>query len=216
MKYECTSYKRFIYDVCEQIGGCRLTVKLRFKVKGVFFECVGTPPEINEVIKRLVGGKYLVESLPSGGPPSPPEAEPSEEIDLKEKIPQQKNLILYITSKPNFEHNIFEIQERFFGQRFDSRGSQAKKYNALYRRLVRAREKIEEEYGGRFESRWVRGEGGELYKSFRFVREVETSKTASSQRLGKEGNPSSGVPFLPEKTLPLSSEKTSREVRSAV
>ena len=134
-------------------------VKLRFKIKGTEIECEGTVEEIGKIISGFIGGNFEVLGLGE------------EEINLKEKIPTQETLINYIVSKPNFEHNIFEIQEHFFGRKFSSHGVDEKKYNALYRRLVRVRKKIEEEYGGRFISEWIQTPEGELYKTFRFVKE---------------------------------------------
>ncbi len=136
-------------------------VKLRFKVRGIEVECEGSVEEIDKIISGLIGGNYEEVSLER------------EEVSIKEKIPTQETLINYIVSKPNFEHNIFEIQDHFFGRRFGSHGPDAKKYNALYRRLVRVRGKIEKEHGGKFLSEWDQTPEGELYKIFRFTKDRE-------------------------------------------
>ncbi len=136
-------------------------VKLKFRVKGAEIECEGTPEEISKIISTLFKGEVEGLSL-------------REENLKEEKIPSQEALIRYITSKPNFEHNIFEIQEHFFGRKFGSHGLDAKKYNALYRKLARVREKIQEEYDGKFVGEWAQTPEGELYKIFRFVKEEKT------------------------------------------
>jgi len=133
-------------------------VKLRFRVGGMEFESEGSIDEIKELIAKLAAEGYRTEKI-SG-----------ERESLREFIPDQETLVRFILSKPNFEHNLFEVAEHFFGRRITSSGLDARRYNALYRRLERARKKIERDYGGHFEAVWARGRGGELYKVFRFIR----------------------------------------------
>lgn len=139
-------------------------VKLKFKIKDHDVECDGTVEEIQKLLSSLIRGDSEIRL----GRQRP-------EINLKEKIPAQEKLINYIISKPNFEHNIFEIQEYFFGKHFGSRGDDGKQYNALYRRLVRVREKIEKDYNGKFQGEWSQTADGELYKIFRFVKKPEVT-----------------------------------------
>ncbi|MHC1563885.1 MAG: hypothetical protein ACXQTF_00970 [Candidatus Hecatellaceae archaeon] len=134
-------------------------VKLRFRIRGMEFESEGNIEEIKELIARLVSEGYRTEKIFEG-----------EKESLKEYIPDQETLVRFILSKPNFEHNLFEVAEHFFGRKITSSGIDARRYNALYRRLERARKKIERDYGGRFEAVWARGEEGELYKIFRFIK----------------------------------------------
>jgi hypothetical protein len=134
-------------------------VKLRFKMGGMEFESEGSIEEIKELIARLVAEGYRTERISEG-----------EKESLKEYIPDQETLVKFILSKPNFEHNLFEVAEHFFGRKITSSGLDARRYNALYRRLERARKKIERDYGGHFEAVWTRGEEGELYKIFRFIK----------------------------------------------
>lgn len=154
--YTTSAYSNFVEEL----------VKLRFKVKGVDVECEGDVDEINRILSELFTKGYVSEVKYE---------EDKDELSLKKKIPSQEVLIKYITSKPNFEHDIFEIQEHFFGRRFSSHGSDEKKYNALYRRLVRVREKIEKEFGGKFVGEWKQSPTGEPYKVFRFIKKMEGS-----------------------------------------
>ncbi|MHC1586469.1 MAG: hypothetical protein ACXQTV_02860 [Candidatus Hecatellaceae archaeon] len=134
-------------------------VKLRFRIGDMEFESEGSIEEIKELIARLAAEGLKTEKLEAG-----------ERGSLKSFIPDQETLIRYILSKPNFEHNLFEVAEHFFGRKISSSGVDSKMYNALYRRLERARRKIERDYGGKFEAVWVHGRGGELYKVFRFIK----------------------------------------------
>ncbi len=139
-------------------------VKLKFRIGNMEFESEGSIEEIKELIEKLVAGGYKAEKVSA-----------EEDVEIKSRIPDQETLINFIISRPNFEHSNFDVAEYFFGRRFASSGSDAKKYNALYRRLVRAREKIEQRYGGKFVSVWVQNHRGELYKVFRFVKEEPNS-----------------------------------------
>ncbi|MHC1586269.1 MAG: hypothetical protein ACXQTV_01840 [Candidatus Hecatellaceae archaeon] len=138
--------------------GAKFVVKLRFRIGNMEFVGEGSVEEIKELIARLAAEGYRTERLEESRP------------KLKEYIPDQETLIRYILSKPNFEHNLFEVAEHFLGRRLSSSGPDAKTYNALYRRLERVRRKIEVDYGGKFEAVWVHGKGGELYKVFRFIK----------------------------------------------
>lgn len=70
-------------------------------------------------------------------------------VDLP-AIPDRE-VMEYIKSKPNFAHNLFEVQERFFGRRFTSRGNTKRMYHRTARQLRLIRPKIERQHKGKFE-----------------------------------------------------------------
>lgn len=69
-------------------------------------------------------------------------------IDLPS--PSDNEVKAYLLSKPSFSHDLFDVQEHFFGRRFVSRGSEARMYNRTIHQLRVVRRAIEEEKHGRF------------------------------------------------------------------
>lgn len=68
--------------------------------------------------------------------------------DFKEQLPTKEDVRDYITSKPDFEHNYADLQEKFLGRRIISRGADQKLYLAFDGIVRRAKEQIAKEHKG--------------------------------------------------------------------
>ena len=150
--------------------------KLRFKIQGVEFEYVGDDYEIERFIHRL---------LTRGLPMSPtqtllPESKsiptttqpvyipsPDEQIDLE--TPPDSEIADYIMSKQNYAHEIFEVQDHYFGKTFPSRGNTRRIYQRTAEQLRRVRRKIAETQNGTWKS--ILGAGRR--KRWKFIRATE-------------------------------------------
>jgi len=130
--------------------------KMRYKTRdGIEFEFEGEEEEILRLYQRVV---TMV-----GQPVSS-----KTEIEDPE-LPSDKEVIQYIISKPNFEHDIFDVQERFFGKRFTSRDKETRRmYHRIHRQLRGVRETIEKQVKGKF----VSTTGDKGVKRYTFKKEV--------------------------------------------
>lgn len=88
----------------------------------------------------------------------------------KVDLPNKSEIIDYITSKSNFEHDNAELQEHFIGRILNSRDDQ-KTYFAFDSRIRNAKDKIAETYDGNWESHETRELGTKKrVKVFTFVK----------------------------------------------
>jgi hypothetical protein len=140
---------------------------LKFKKGGMEFEYVEEPQEIEILINRLAGiettntpaqkklfnGTENVQTVVSA-----PMRLSSVPVYTRARI-SVINLPLfpddevkaYIKSKPEYRHTLAEIQERFFGKAFKSRGDTSSMYHRTSRQLVDVRRLIEREENGYFD-----------------------------------------------------------------
>ncbi len=81
-------------------------------------------------------------------------------------------VIDYITSKPDFSHDLLEVQRFFFGQVFKSRGKTKRMYHRTARQLRMVRKIIESRYEGVFVSRL----GSDGVKRFVFKKQRTPTK----------------------------------------
>jgi len=84
-----------------------------------------------------------------------------EENDLKHpltrtKSPSVDSIVNYITSKPNFEHDNADLQEHFFNRILKSRGEDENLYFSFAAKVRKAKNNIENENDGRWESNVTR------------------------------------------------------------
>ena len=75
---------------------------------------------------------------------------------VKLDLPDLNNVVDFITSKTNFEHDNAEIQEHFLGRILESRGEDKRLYFAFANLIRKAKDVIEEEFKGKWESRKTR------------------------------------------------------------
>lgn len=150
--------------------------KLIFKIHGIEFEYIGEPSEIERFIQRVVAGAEQFSSSQSRltGIDSPliSQAVFSATARLERQLPDDEYVKKFITSKRDFRHNLFEIQESLFGVKFKSRGETISMYHKTARQARRVRKDIEREYDGRFEETF--GEGG--VKEFVFKKNPNTNE----------------------------------------
>lgn len=126
---------------------------LRFKIKGVEFEYIGEEDEIVSFVNRFLSESIALPVESKQLSPTTPSVifgTESKEI-LDEPAPPDEDLIKYITSKPDFAHDLFEIQEHFFGMHFSSRDKKTQRmYHRTARQLRLVRQLIEKKYEGKF------------------------------------------------------------------
>ena len=154
---------------------------LKFKIKGVEFEYVGQEDEIISFINRFLGESITFPVQAKQVSPTATQRTTQKEM-IDYPSPPDKEIIEYITSKPNFSHNLFEIQNHFFGQTFKSRGPSKRMYHRTSRQMRLIRRTIEEQYNGKFIE--TKGPGKGL-KRFIFKK----STTSAWDEIGK-GAPS--------------------------
>lgn len=152
--------------------------KLKFKKGGIEFELIGEPWEIESFVQRIFSSEAQIAPsqrrltpktvLTEPGPYPLSQSGFTKVGELKRELPTDRRVLRYVLSKPNFGHNLFEVQEEFFGARFKSRGETRHMYHKTARQLRRIRKKIETEEKGKFEE--IFGEGG--VKQFVFRRIV--------------------------------------------
>ena len=127
---------------------------LKFTIKGVEFQFEGTEQEVLRFINQFFGASM---SLPEHAPIAFEKTnaeETTRKVDKPKAIelplPSDNELINYITSKPQFSHDILEIQDHFFGRRFSSRGADQRMYHRIARKLRSVRALIEKQWDGNF------------------------------------------------------------------
>jgi hypothetical protein len=140
---------------------------LKFKIRDVEFEYVGNEDEIVSFVNRFlsVSAMFLGEQkeAPQGAKPLTIIGTESEDlVDLPK--PADKEVIAYITSKPDFAHHLFEVQKHFYGRTFKSRGKAQRMYHRTARQLREIRKAIEKKYDGKFSKKL--GSGGLKYFAF--------------------------------------------------
>lgn len=64
---------------------------------------------------------------------------------VKKQLPTKEDVINHLATKPDFEHNNAELQEKFLGRRISSRGDDQKLYLAFDGIVRRAKEQIAKE-----------------------------------------------------------------------
>lgn len=67
--------------------------------------------------------------------------------EVKEKLPTKEEVVNYLSTKPDFEHNNADLQQKFLGRRINSKRDQ-KLYLTFYEIVKRAKKQIVKEYGG--------------------------------------------------------------------
>ncbi|HSV49929.1 MAG TPA: hypothetical protein VLH35_06395, partial [Candidatus Acidoferrales bacterium] len=65
-------------------------------------------------------------------------------------LPSNESLMDYIMSKPDYTHDITDIQQHFFGRKFKSRGETQLMYHRMNRQLTEIRAQIEKNQDGIF------------------------------------------------------------------
>ena len=68
------------------------------------------------------------------------------------KSPSVDSIVNYITSKPNFEHDNADLQKHFLNRILESRGKDKNLYFAFAAKINKAKNKIENENNGHWES----------------------------------------------------------------
>ncbi len=66
---------------------------------------------------------------------------------VKKQLPTKEEVLTYLATKPDFEHNNADLQEHFLGRRLNSRVDQ-KLYLNLFEIVKRAKKQIVKEHGG--------------------------------------------------------------------
>jgi len=80
-------------------------------------------------------------------------------------MPSNEDVLQYITSKLDFKHTTFDVQEHFYGQQFSSRGKTQSMYLRTIKQLKDVRKEIEKRFGGKFEE--IRGKKRLTYYTFK-------------------------------------------------
>jgi hypothetical protein len=165
-------YSSAYFKQCKQ-GSDNMGV-LRFKKGGIEFEYVGETTEIEGLINRLT-------TIEGANEPTQTRLINSASNNLASSIAIHRKLVeepvyprarirasafplfpdsdvkSYIKSKPEYRHNLLEIQEHFYGKTFKSRGDTAAMYHKTSRQLVEVRRQIEREENGVFAPESVTG-----------------------------------------------------------
>ena len=90
----------------------------------------------------------------------------------KTELPNVDVVINFIKSKPNFEHDNAEIQEHFLGRILESRGEDKKLYFSFANLIRKAKDVIEEEFKGKWDSRKTRKLANRVHvKVFEFIKD---------------------------------------------
>jgi hypothetical protein len=174
---------------------------LKFRIKGVEFEFIGEQEEIMAFINRFM---YEGASLDENRTPNLIQREDVEGLStstnvqtLRKKpvskdgvmplpvkltdmpLPSIDAVINYILQKPLYKHDLPEIQMKFFGRVFQSRGADQRMWHRTARQLKMAREIIEKRFGGKFKE----GSAGERnLKQYTFASSQVTLPTAERQK----------------------------------
>jgi hypothetical protein len=125
---------------------------LKFTIKGVEFQYEAEEEQILRFINRFRAGDVTMPIQTKPILRSQVEASQEETtqkvVDLD--LPTDDEVIKYITSKPKFSHDLFEVQRAFFNQTFKSRGVERRMYHRTARQLRLVRQFIEEKFNGKF------------------------------------------------------------------
>lgn len=119
------------------------------RLDGVEFEFEGKPEEITRLYQLVTGEPVHTISSVSQSP------EPLQKPTIKE--PSDEEVEMYVKSRPNYEHDIHQVQKHFFGIILSSRGDTAYAYHRTNRQLTAIRKKIETEEKGKFKEEYVKG-----------------------------------------------------------
>jgi hypothetical protein len=154
------------------------------------FEWEGTPQELLEIYdglkKRLDNNLQLANSVTRVYDPSPRliikgiHTITAESAELAKKMPTIEQLITYIASKQKFEHDVIEIENKFFERQIKSR-EHGRTYRELRKRLELARKAMEIKYHGAFERRSGRPRNLQIY-SFRLVNAAPLGALSQPQK----------------------------------
>lgn len=72
--------------------------------------------------------------------------------EVKENLPSVGDIVEYILSQEDYKHSTFDIMRHFFGRTFKARGVTEGLYHDFLRLATEAREHIEHEKNGSFDS----------------------------------------------------------------
>lgn len=119
------------------------------RLDGVEFEFEGNPEEITRLYQLVTGELIHTRSLVSQNAETP----------QKPTItgPSDEDVEMYIKSRPNYQHDIHQVQKHFFGKILSSRGDTTSAYHRTNRQLTAVRKKIETEEKGKFKEEYVKG-----------------------------------------------------------
>ncbi|MCE8424492.1 MAG: hypothetical protein J5U17_01780 [Candidatus Methanoperedens sp.] len=123
------------------------TLKVTKGINTTVLEYDGTSDEVKEMMisildlqpKSIVPIK--VEQIKSI------ESSPIIPVDrAKVQLPTKDEVITYLSTKPDFEHNYADLQQKFLGKRLSSRGTDKKLYLAFDGIVRRAKDQIAKEH----------------------------------------------------------------------
>lgn len=77
-------------------------------------------------------------------------------VMIDQQLPSNEEIKEYLLTKPNFAHDLFDVQKRFFGRIFTSRREEQRMYHRTIRQLREIRRAIEQEQHGKFKE--IKGE----------------------------------------------------------
>jgi hypothetical protein len=136
---------------------------LKFKKGGIEFEYIGEPSEIEQLVQRLTTAATY--NMPAQQH-FPPHTEAPQQTNIVAKLekpassktrrktilplPTNEEVKKYIMSKPDFAHDIADVQQHFYGTNFKSRGDTQSMYFRTSRQVVEIRKQIEKEENGQF------------------------------------------------------------------
>jgi hypothetical protein len=146
--------------------------KLRQDPKTGCFEWEGTPQELLSIydeLKQRLGNTIQIGNTIPHKYDIPPKhiALQCDYSELAQKMPNTGQLVTYILSKPKFEHDIIDVELKFFGKQIKSR-EHGRLYRELRAKLESARKMIETSQHGAFERRTTRPRNLQVY-TFRSV-----------------------------------------------
>jgi len=168
---------------------------LKFSIRGVQYEYIGGQEEIIAFLERFadqgahptehkmtqrIAEEHGIESSSQRSSQmnptqrTKPETEPIKITDLP--LPDDETVMNYILSKPQYTHDLVEIQQKFFSRTFQSRGKDQRMYHRTARQLELVRKTIEKRFGGTFKGEPA---GKRNLRRFIFV------KTATIQSFSK-------------------------------
>lgn len=111
-----------------------------------------------------------------------------EDVEVVDLLPNQEDVINFITSKEMFEHNTIELQEKFLGKRFPVR-EDPKLYTAFDNIIRKARKHITEKYNGVWDNRATKSYGRRTHVTiYRFKKSTDESESNDSIKLSDSSN----------------------------
>jgi len=128
---------------------------LKFTIKSVEFQYIGSEDEITNFISHFIDETMTIQATramvqPTGRTRKTVAEEAKSQITIELPLHSEKEVMEYVVSKPQFSHDLFEVQEHFYGRKFTSRKDGVKMYHKTLRQLKMIRKKIEEQYAGQF------------------------------------------------------------------